>query len=279
MRSPNTPITQIKGMYFKNPFAILAHPTRLTNPNGRVTPELLMYYKSLVQTEAALVITGPATIIPPTNRKHSLLRVDQPKYLDGLRTLCKIIETNGGIPGVRITHPGTRDANEFLTEIPAHFKEEDREIDENKLISTFCNACHRAVEVGFRYVELGACSFLPLHRLIEGDREESVRVIFNNAVKAAGDICILGLRLHPRCSFLEKYARLFLMLGGNIISYEPNVAPGELPAIRRPNMMVNIDRYTSQRNIRELLKRCSIIGLPHPFKEKRRQVYAFFSKY
>ncbi len=275
MRPPNFPVTQVKGLYFKNPFAVLPHPTPLTNPNGRVTPELLMHYKAFARSEAAMIVAGPATVVPPNSRKTSLLRVDQPKYLDGLRALCKIIESNGAIPAIQIVHPNGLEADEVLAGVES-FQNSVEEHVNSRLITIFRNACSRACEVGFRYVELGACDYLLLHQLVQEDREDMLKTIFKNAVKAVGEDHILGIRFHPHCENLEKYVRLFLELGGDVIGYQPIKETIETPAVRKENSMITFHSYRDGKSTRDILEFHNLVGLPVWFPEKTRQVLDYF---
>ena len=276
MRPPHFPVTQIKGIYFKNPFVVLPRATELTFPNGRVTPEILMFYKAFAQSEAAMVITGPATILPPNSRKYSLLRVDQPKYLDGLRALCKIIQSNGAIPGVQVLHPGPFDANRLL-DGPVGLDWDLEPHVTDKLITMYRNACARSVEVGYRYVELNACDNFVLHRLLLDDHEDLVRNIFKASVESMVETYILGLRLHPGIPELEKYARMFLSMGGDVIAYQEGAEHGlDLPSIRQVNMMQTIYELTPSRSVLNMMEFNALVGMPAAFPRKQRQVLSYF---
>jgi len=275
MRPPNFPVTQVKGLYFKNPFVVLPSPTPLTNPNGRVTPELLMHYKALARSEAAMIIAGPAAVVPPNSRKTSLLRVDQPKYLDGLRALCKIIESNGAFPAIQIVHPGDADADDVLAGVDRFCQSPEEHVND-RLINIFKNACARSVEVGFRYVELGACGHLLLHQMVHEDREDMLRTIFKNAVRSMVSGHFLGIRFHPKCQNVEKYVRAFLELGGDIICYEPVQEQVETPQVRKDNSMINLHSYLNGKSTRELLTFHNLVGLPASFPHKTRQIEDYF---
>jgi 2,4-dienoyl-CoA reductase-like NADH-dependent reductase (Old Yellow Enzyme family) len=276
MRPPNFPLTQLKGIHFKNPFVILPSPTPLTYPNGRVTPELLMHYKAFARTEAAMVIAGPATVVPPNSRKYSLLRSDQPKYMDGLRALSKIIESNGAIPGIQVVHPGDYDANQLMVTPRAFRGNPDDHVNE-RLVTVFRNACQRSTESGFRFVELGACDHLLLHQLIEEDRTDMVQEIFRECAKAVGDTSILGIRFNPAHELIEKYVRLFLEAGGDVVGYQAYVKSDQkLPTIRKQNAMVNLYQHISTREIRRLLESYALIALPTDFQRKSTQIYSLF---
>ncbi len=275
MRPPNYPLIHIKGMHFKNPFAILPALTSLTYPNGRVTPELLMFYKQLTATEAALVITGPATVVPPNSRKYSLLRVDQPKYLDGLRALCKIVSANGAIPGIQITHPAGYEANE-LPPTQAVPRETLGEIDHEKLVTAFRNACQRSLEVGFRYVELDARGGLALHQLVHANVEEVLREVFQNAVKAVGNDAIIALRLDAHAPLTPHYAELFRQLGGDLVSIDASDGEAErFFEAHRGHCIETLLRPTPSEAIFRRLARCRLLSMPVDFPKKRAQITSF----
>lgn len=275
MRPPYYPLIHIKGMHFKNPFVVLPGPTELTNPHGRVTPELLMYYKALSRSEAALVIVGPGTVNPPNSRKYSLLRVDQPKYMDGLRTLSKIIYSNGAIPGIQITHPLSLESNELNRAIipPNNCLAETQMA---KIITAFRNACTRSLEVGFRYVELDAAGGLCLHQLMEHNRKDVLTQIFRNAVKLCrSDIC--ALRLHSGCAHFQEYASLFLESGGDLVCLQPNgKEDDDFFRASKGHCVETLYKITSAKEIYRRLDRCRLFALPLDFIDKHKQVVSFF---
>ncbi len=272
MRPPDFPVTRINQIHFKNPFVVLSKATPLTNPNGRVTPDVLMYYKSLARTEAALVITGPATVVPPNSRKFSLLRVDQPKYLDGLRALSKIVQSNGSIAGIQVTHPGTYEANDILNGVTAFGANIDDFVDK-KLQTAFRNACQRSLEVGFRYVELDAAHFLLLHQLVEADREELLRAVFSDAIDALKAEGILGLRLQDTSPLNCKYGNLFLELGGDLVCLESQDGIG---GAFDGKLMDRIERILPGKQIRDRLATTALFGMSPDFKNKHEQIVNYF---
>jgi len=270
MKPLNSPHTHIKQTFFKNPFFVLPEPSPLTFPKGRVTPELLMHYGALARTEVALVIAGPATLVPPISRKFSLLRVDQPKYLDGLHALSKVIRANGAIPGIQITHPDGFQADEILHS-PDHFKHAVAPLNFDKILAAFRNACVRSCHVGFAYIELNGCDRLYLHRLMAENRDEKVHSLFATILEAAGEQTIVGLRLPAGQSPADRFATLFLELGGDLIGWQAggqSAVPGIVPERR----MANLPAYASPAKLRTLLKGCRLIGLPVSFPDKRRQI-------
>jgi len=272
MRPPDFPVTRINQIHFKNPFVVLSKPTPLTNPNGRVTPDVLMYYKSLARSEAALVIAGPATVVPPNTRKFSLLRVDQPKYLDGLRALSKIIHSNGSIAGIQVTHPGIYEANHILKGTTS-FGSNIEDFHDKKLQTAFRNACQRSLEVGFRYVELDAAHFLLLHQLLEADREELLRAVFTDAIEALKGEGIVAVRFYNVTDLTIKYGSLFLELGGDLICLE---TPDEGAAPFDGKLMACMDRPLPSAHIRERLASTALFGMSPDFKNKHQQIVNYF---
>lgn len=276
MRPPNYPVIHIKGMHFKNPFLVLPGTTELTNPNGRVTPELLMYYKALSQSEAALVIVGPATVTPPNSRKYSLLRVDQPKYLDGLRALSKIVSSNGAIPGIQVTHPGTWEANDLQSGAPP-FVNQLGELSLEKVVTAFRNACSRSLEVGFRYVELDGRGGLALHQLIEAHEEDAIRQIFANGVKAMGDKAVIALRLSVDSQHRDHYAQLFRDLGGDLVCLDATgTEPEAFFETHKGACIENLYERTPADDIYKRLERSRLLSMDLDFPDKRKQVTSFF---
>ena len=272
MRPPDLPVIRIKNLHFKNPFAILARPTPLTNPNGRVTPDLLMYYKKLTRSEAALVITGPATVTPPGSRKHSLLRVDQPKYLDGLRALCKIIHANGGIPGIQIVHPGPFEANEILAGV-TEMRADPADYPEKKLLNAYHNAAVRSIEVGYRYVEISAGGRLLLHQLVEEGRQTLVRDIFDRVIDGVGAEGITALRLDPGFTRTHEIGRIFLEMGGDLVCLDTEVEAADQLDGR---LMLTLDGIVSGAEARSMHEHTRLIGMDPTLTDKRSQISSWF---
>ncbi|MBO1317152.1 hypothetical protein [Acanthopleuribacter pedis] len=256
-------VRQVKTVFFKNPFAVLPAHTELVYPTGRVTPQLLMHYKSLTQTEAALVITGPATITPPQSRKYSLLRADQPKYMNGLRALTKIIGSNGGTPGIQLAHLGETDAN-VLEQGLSDFPNRLPDFEAEKLVTAYSNACKRTGEVGYRYIELAADQFLLLHQLIHEDHESLVTEIFEAVVANNPEGAALALRLPNEGQHLEKYSRLFLEAGGDLIAYPSSPDPEQTPRFgcSPQTLMLSLGGPVPPDTAVKLLKKTLLIGLP-----------------
>lgn len=262
MRFPQFPVTNVKGNYFRNPFALLAHTTHHTNPNGRVTPELLMHYKARTKLQGSLIIAGPATIVPPTSRKYSLLRVDQPKYLDGLRALSKILSATGAIAGIQITHPAGYEANELQEAIPELRATLNDEMME-RIQTAYNNAFTRSIEVGFRYIELHGSGSLALHQLIATDKKAVVTEIFENAIKACDDVAVCALRLHPACPHRDEYADQFIEMGGDLVALENDGRVHENFDKRYEGKNIpNLQKPLSHPEILKFLGKNFLLGLP-----------------
>lgn len=263
MNSNLSSVRQVKSVFFKNPFAVLPAHTELVYPTGRVTPQLLMHYKSLTQTEAALVITGPAAITPPQSRKYSLLRADQPKYMNGLRALTKIISSNGGTPGIQLAHLADIDANRLEQGLD-DFPGPPPAFEEDKLLTAYRNACQRTGEVGFRYIELAGDQFLLLHQLIHEDREALVQSIFQAAVESVTEEQALALRLPAAGPHFEKYAKMFLAAGGDLVAYPSSHNPKQATHFDCParSTMLSLKGPVPADTAVKLLDKTLLIGLP-----------------
>lgn len=272
MRPPDLPVTRIKNIHFKNPFAVTAKATTVTNPNGRVTPDVLMYYKRLAQSEAALVVTGPATVSPPSSRKYSLLRADQPKYMDGLRALSKIIHANGAIPGIQVAHMGPFEANDLLAGIDDFGANLD-DYPDRKLLTAYNNAAKRSVEVGFRYVEMMGGGNLLLHQLIAEDKRELVEGIFVETIKGVGQGAVLALRLQRDDEHHRGYGTAFLEAGGDLVCYSESSGAVD---IHPGHLVHNLEQPLAGARVRELVGQVALFGLKPEFKGKPQQIMAYF---
>ena len=277
MTSPHPSPSRFKGNFFKNPFVLLPAPTPLTFPKGRVTPELLLHYGALARSEVALVIVGPATVVPPASRKYSLLRVDQPKYLDGLHALCKVIRANGAIPGIQIAHPDGYHADEILRGI-SRFKAMMAAPQSEKIQVAYRNAVTRSREVGFSYVELNGCDRLFLHRLMAEDHRDEVAALFVAALAGSDERTIVALRVHAMASNAATYGQMFLAAGGNMIGAQVNQAGVDHGQFEPRRLMTNLSGFTPPGKIRALLRDCRLIGLSGAFDQKQRQILDYVAE-
>lgn len=268
------PAKQIGDLFFKNPFAVLPAATPLTNPNGRLTPELLLYHKALAQTEAALVIAGPGTVTPPKSRKASLLRVDQPKYLDGLRALTKIIFSNGAIPGLQVTHLHDADPEPFIDGTgPA--EPDLTDLNEKKICTAFDNATKRAQEVGFRYVELDGANGLLLDRLICMDEHDLIEAVFKASMPTEKNPYMLALRLTTSNPHSLKYGRRFLEMGGSLLAFnEVPLRISDLSEYPLERCMINITKPFTPEDAEVWWSKVGLVGFNLDFPKPQRQIAA-----
>ncbi len=100
--------------------------------------------------------------------------------------------------------------------------------------------------------------------------------MFVASVKGTGNEAICGLRMHQDCAHIEKYAALFLELGGDLVSLETD---GEHSAFfERCNggCIETLTQQTPAAEIYERLKRCRLLALPLNFQDQKKQVTSFF---
>lgn len=238
----------IRQHFFKDSMVILAQPTPLTFPAGKVGPELLMYYKRLARNEPAVIIAGPASVVAPVHRGFSLLRVDQPKYFEGVKALYKILTGNGAMAGMQLTvplpMPNPLDAyrNPDLT----RWNTLDEELI-SKRLGAFVKACGRLRQTGFGWIELDFSHFSFLNAVWKQSPVRDVHDFFTSCRTALGEQSIFSILISSETESSDSLATSFLECSGDIISVMGSVSPLQLPSekilLEQPEGVNRIETY------------------------------------
>ena len=225
----------IRKHFFKNKLVILAQPTPLTFPSGRVGPELLMFYKRLTQVESAAILAGPASILAPRNRNFSLLRVDQPKYFEGIRALVKIMTGNGAIPGIQLTLPPPvpNPLDWYRPHNPFHLSMKQFPPVE-KITQALAKSCSRCMDAGFLFIEIDMSPKSYLERLWIQEGGRTLGSLIGTCRKAAGENAILSLRVSEFTPNLQALIQTFLDQKGDLIA----IGASRLPPTIDPTICI-----------------------------------------
>jgi len=229
---------QFKGICFRNPIAIASSGPE--GNKGRVTPELLTWFRAQARSDAALVVAGPASLLAPVG-KFSCLRADQPKFQEGLRTLAKVMESAGAVPGLRLIDPSH----------PSPGTEPLQRL--NMGAKTVCLRLHT---LGFRYFEIDLPN-CPLLRWIALQGPILWSRFVQELVEVLAGQAVLALRIaEPE---MGAAARAFLAAGGDlIVAREPQLLEG----LDRDQSVIELSKGCSARKVVELLRRAIFVGLP-----------------
>ncbi len=158
---------EIGNMLIKNRFVRSATFERMATEEGKVTEELLEFYKPLAKGGVGLIITGLASVHPSGHGYPNQLVIETDDFIPGLNKLSDYIHKNGqGCKAVlQLAHNGRQSMMLGLEPIAPSAIQEPmsnnmpremtvEEIDE--IIEAFAEATRRAMEAGFDGVQLHA---------------------------------------------------------------------------------------------------------------------------
>lgn len=222
----NTPI-HIGDICLKNPFAIYAQIPANTKTSGKISTDTLAFIREQSQRESSLVIVGPASMTTPQNPKKPLIRADQPKYVDSLRAIAKVIESKGPLAGIQV--------------------EDEREaIEQNKWTQSLISTLERLRESGFKVLEL---SISPNHQ------EWLSPALTKKIIKKIGEresILVLDGK-----GLAQGVMQNFIRSGGHMISFEQ-----KKPDLPKENLIKKLSNWPNPSQIVEDLKVAELIGIP-----------------
>lgn len=140
-------------------------------PGGKVTDQLVAFYRDRAKGGAALMVVGGA-VISPNAGGPVMVSIQDDKYIEGLSRLSQAVHDHGALIGVQLYHAGAY-AHRMLiggvavsssTHTSAFSKEEARGLTLEEIPAVqdeFAAAARRAKEAGFDMVEiLGSAGYL-----------------------------------------------------------------------------------------------------------------------
>lgn len=165
--------TTIGTLDLKNRVVMLPMGTRLADPEGFVTDEMLDYYQERAKGGAGLVVVEIACVDAPTGKAFPrMLVIDDDKYIPGLTRLANAIRKHGARAAIQIAHAGNATRSEITGTQPVapsairrrglHDAPRELTVEEIPiLVERFAAAAGRAQRAGFEGVEIhGAHSYL-----------------------------------------------------------------------------------------------------------------------
>ena len=217
----NTPI-EIHGVALKNRLVMPPMATAKSDPDGRVTPEIIGYYdEKTAGGYIGLVITEHCFVCPEGKAAKGQMSMSRDSDVDGLAKVVDTIHKNGCKVMAQINHAGAA-ASSTVTSLPVlapspvqspkgdSVPQEMTHEDLQKVVRDFAAAARRAKEAGFDGVEIHSAHgyllnqfYSPLanHRTDEygpGSIESRVKLHLEviQAVRAAvGSDYLVALRL------------------------------------------------------------------------------------
>ena len=158
---------QLKDLVVKNRIVMASMGTNLSDPEGFVTDEMIVYYAERAKGGAGLIMTELVTVdFPLGNGIERQLSIDNDKYIPGLKNLTTQIHRYGSKVFIQLNHAGNRAKLEFTrgsvpvsaSRIPSSIaKIEPKPLTYegiSNLIDAFGQAGGRAKEAGFDGIDL-----------------------------------------------------------------------------------------------------------------------------
>lgn len=150
---------EIKGMRLKNRITMAPLFLGYANPDGTVSRLLLDHYREMAASGASLIVVENAAVDPRGLGSPFTLRVDDDRYLSGLRELSQSIHQAGALAILQINHAGRY---AYLRErlAPSPHKTGDvipREMtveDIRYAVDAYASGARRVKESGFDGVEI-----------------------------------------------------------------------------------------------------------------------------
>ena len=221
----NEPL-RIKDVTIPNRIVFPPVVTNYSAGDGSISEKQIDFYRKIAGAGVGLTIIG-ASGITSDGIASGMTRIDEDRYIPGLRRLFDVIREQGSVPGIQILHPGRQTKSEITgretvgaSAIPCPlWGETPRELtiaEIEELEDAFAQAAGRAVEAGAEVIELHAahgyllCQFLsPLSNVRQdqygGSLENRARFALNALDKArdmVGPNKVLGFRISAD-EFLE----------------------------------------------------------------------------
>ncbi|MBB6481644.1 hypothetical protein [Spirochaeta isovalerica] len=169
MKSLHTPL-DIHGLKIPNRIVMAPLATWFSDESGKVNEKHLKHYGD--RKGPGLMIVEATTVSPEGRLSETQLGLFDDNQIEGHKKLAALIESNGSVPGIQIHHAGGKATVKtnygLLPLVPSRkgVKEgkECRELtveDIHRIQRDFARAAERAVESGYKYIELhGAHGYL-----------------------------------------------------------------------------------------------------------------------
>lgn len=142
------------------------------NTDGTVSEKLNGFYTGLAEGGCGTIITGCAVVSPDTVAFDRVMRIDNDRFIPGLKRLFGEIERRGSVPAIQLIHYGRQalsavTGSELLapsaipcpvmSQFDPGYKMREMSVEDiNRVRDDFVSAAGRAVEAGAKMVEIHA---------------------------------------------------------------------------------------------------------------------------
>jgi len=194
-----TPII-INNTYIKNRLVFPAINTSYATENGCVTSRLLRFYSNISKGEVGINIIGATSVSRNGRVNYYGLRIDDDKYIEGMKKLFTAIKKHGSIPAIQITHAGNKATSAVIgsepvapSSTPTYYNETARSLERNEIIRDFGNAALRAKKAGAKAIELHAAHGYLIHQFLSpytNKRKDNYGGTFSNRIRFLKEIII-----------------------------------------------------------------------------------------
>ena len=214
----NEPL-KIKGVTIPNRIVFPPFVTNYSADDGSMADQQIDFFRKIAGAGVGLTIIGASGITPDRIAK-GMTRIDEDRFIPGLKRVFDVIKEEGSVPGIQIVHPGRQtkfkvEGRDFVSasDVQCPFSgniPRPLTIDEiEDLEEGFAQAARRALEAGAQFIEFhGAhgyllCQFLsPLSNTrtdeYGGSLENRARFALN-AIDRARDLVgpepVIGFRI------------------------------------------------------------------------------------
>jgi len=210
---------RIKGVTIPNRIVFPPFVTNYSARDGSISEKQIEFYRRIAAAGVGLTIIG-ASGATPDRMASGMTRIDDDRYIPGLRRLFDAIRQEGSVPGVQIVHPGRQTTARVSgrqtvgpSAIPCPlWGETPRELtigEIEELEDAFARAARRAVEAGAEVIEFHAAHGYLLFQFLSplsnarkdrygGSLENRARFAINSLDKTralVGQDPVLGFRL------------------------------------------------------------------------------------
>lgn len=211
---------KIKGVTIPNRLVFPPFVTGYSAPDGSMADRQIEFFRRIAGAGVGLTIIGASAIAPNGIIVQGTTRIDDDRYIPGLKRVFDVIREEGSVPGIQIVHSGRQTNSKHLGQQPVgpsaipcpYWKEMPRALateEVEMLEDAFAQAVRRALEAGAEFIQLHAahgyllCQFLsPLANArtdqYGGSLENRARFSLNSIDKArdlVGEDPVIGFRI------------------------------------------------------------------------------------
>jgi 2,4-dienoyl-CoA reductase-like NADH-dependent reductase (Old Yellow Enzyme family) len=162
----------INHLSLKNRFVRSATWEGMCDNDGKVTAQLIEYYRQLAQGGVGLIISGYAYVRDDGKQLPGEMGISHDSHLDGLKSLTEAVHQQGGVIFCQLVHAGGQTTSKIIGKAPlvpsvtdfGGYQDTPSEMtaaDIKAVITAFADAARRAKDAGFDGVQLhGAHGYL-----------------------------------------------------------------------------------------------------------------------